>query len=71
MNVLKDFKSRGLLAGLVVFVILLIAFIGRFYIPMVWLSSVNYISVFWKILITQLGVGIFFAALFLFSVLSP
>jgi len=64
MNVLKVFKSRGLLVGLVVFVILLIAFIGRFYIPMVWLSSVNYISVFWKILTTQLGVGIFFAALF-------
>src|SRR6056297_150125 len=64
MNRLKDFKFKGLLAGLVVFLVLLIAFIGRFYIPMVWLSSVNYISVFWKILFTQLGVGIFFAALF-------
>ncbi len=64
MNRLKDFKFRGLLAGLIVFFVLLIAFIGRFYIPMVWLSSVNYISVFWKILFTQLWVGVFFAALF-------
>jgi len=64
MNSLKDFKFRGLIVGLVVFLILLIAFIGRFYIPMLWLSSVNYISVFWKILLTQFWVGIFFAVLF-------
>lgn len=64
MNRLKDSKVRGLIAGVVLFIILLIAFIGRFYIPMIWLKSVNYLSVFWKILLTQFWVGLFFAALF-------
>jgi len=65
MNPLKDSKMRmWLIAGIVLFLILVIAFIGRFYIPMVWLSSVNYLSVFWKIITTQLGIGIFFATLF-------
>lgn len=64
MNRLKDNRIRGLIIGLVVFFILLIAFIGRFYIPMLWLRSVNYISVFWKIIFTQFWVGIFFAAIF-------
>jgi len=65
MNPLKDSKIKmWLIGGIVLFIILLIAFIGRFYIPMVWLSSVNYLSVFWKIITTQLGVGIFFAVLF-------
>lgn len=67
MNPLKEKDSKmkmWLIGGVVLFIILLIAFIGRFYIPMVWLSSVNYLSVFWKIIFTQLWVGIFFAALF-------
>ena len=65
MNPLKDSKIKmWLIGGVVLFFILLIAFIGRFYIPMVWLASVNYLSVFWKIITTQLGVGIFFAVLF-------
>jgi len=64
MNRLKDSKVRGMIAGLVVFFILLLVFIGRFYIPMIWLRSVNYVSVFWKILFTQFWVSFFFTALF-------
>ena len=65
MNRLKDSKIKmWLIGGIILFIILLTAFIGRFYIPMIWLSSVNYLSVFWKIIFTQLWVGIFFAALF-------
>ncbi len=65
MNQFKDSKMKmWVIGGIVLFIILLIAFIGRFYIPMVWLSSVNYLSVFWKIITTQLWIGIFFAALF-------
>jgi len=65
MNRLKDSKIKmWLIGGIILFIILLTAFIGRFYISMIWLSSVNYLSVFWKIIFTQLWVGIFFAALF-------
>ncbi len=53
-----------LIAGLVLLVILFMAFIGRFYIPMIWLKSVGYLSVFWKILLTKFGVGLFFAVVF-------
>ena len=60
----KDLKIRGLIAGLVLLIILLIAFVGRIYIPMIWLQSINYVSVFWKILLTQFWVGLVFTALF-------
>ena len=60
----KDLKIRGLIAGLVLLIILLIAFVGRIYIPMIWIQSINYVSVFWKILLTQFWVGLVFTALF-------
>ncbi|MDD5637848.1 MAG: UPF0182 family protein [Atribacterota bacterium] len=63
-NRLKDSKKKILIAGLILFIILIIAFISRFYIPMIWMKSVGYISVFWKILLAQFGVGLFFAILF-------
>ncbi|MGE4412692.1 MAG: UPF0182 family protein [Candidatus Caldatribacteriota bacterium] len=60
----KDSKKRKIIAGLIILIILVIVFIGRFYIPLIWLTSVNYVSVFWKILLTQFWVGLFFALLF-------
>jgi uncharacterized membrane protein (UPF0182 family) len=48
INRLKIPKNRVLIFILILFAILLIAFIGKFYIPLIWLKSVGYVSVFWK-----------------------
>ena len=64
INKLKGPRNRVLIFILILFAILLITFIGKFYIPLIWLKSVGYASVFWKILLTQVLVGLFFIILF-------
>ncbi len=64
INRLRNLRKRTLIITLTILAILLIVFIGRFYIPIIWLSSVGYVSVFWKILLTQFWVGLFFIVLF-------
>ncbi len=63
-NGLKNPKTRLFLIGLALLIVLVITFIGRFYIPLTWLKSIGYSTIFWKILLTQFWVGIFFAVLF-------
>lgn len=63
-NILINTKKRLLLIGLILLFIFTAVFIGKFYIPLVWLKSIGYSSVFWKIILSQLLVGIFFTILF-------
>ncbi len=64
INRLKGPGKKVLIIIPVLLAILLIAFIGRFYITLIWLKAVGYVSVFWRILIAQFWTGLFFTALF-------
>ena len=63
-NRFKKYRTKILAVGLAILLFMSFIFINRFYIPMVWSKSVGYVSVFWKILFSQFGVGLFFAVLF-------
>jgi uncharacterized membrane protein (UPF0182 family) len=61
-NKVKNFK--WIIIGIIFLVVIIVGAIASIYIDLIWFKSVQYITVFWKILLTKGVVMLFFAAAF-------
>jgi len=57
-------KFNWLIIGLILLAVMIISGIASIYIDVIWFKSIEFVSIFWKILLTKGVVIIFFAALF-------
>ncbi|MHC2995672.1 MAG: UPF0182 family protein [Candidatus Atribacteria bacterium] len=60
----KAKNLRWIIIGLILLVLLVVSGFASIYINLIWFKSVQYIAVFWKILLTKGVVMLFFAAVF-------
>ncbi len=60
----KAKNLRWIIIGLILLVLLVVSGFASIYINLIWFKSVQYIAVFWKILLTKGVVMLFFAAIF-------
>ena len=58
----KNFKWA--IIGIIFLVVIIVGAIASIYIDLIWFKSVQYVTVFWKILLTKGVVMLFFAAVF-------
>ena len=61
-NKVKNLK--WMIIGIIFLVVIVVGAIASIYIDLIWFKSVQYVAVFWKILLTKGVVMLFFAALF-------
>ena len=57
-------KLRWIIIGLILLFLIIVSGVASIYIDLIWFNSVQYITVFWKILQTKGAVILFFAAVF-------
>ena len=55
---------RWIIIGLILLFLIIVTSVASIYIDLIWFKSVQYITVFWKILLTKGAVMLFFAAVF-------
>ncbi len=55
---------KWIIIGIILLVVIIVGAIASIYIDLIWFKSVQYIAVFWKILLTKGVVMLFFAAIF-------
>jgi uncharacterized protein len=60
----KKKNIKWIIIGLILLVVIIVGAIASIYIDLIWFKSVQYIAVFWKILLTKGVVMLFFAAVF-------
>lgn len=61
-NKVKNLK--WIIIGIILLVVIIVGAIASIYIDLIWFKSVQYVTVFWKILLTKGVVMLFFAAVF-------
>jgi len=57
-------KFNWPIIGLILLIVMIVSGIASIYIDVIWFKSVEFVSIFWKILLTKGVVIVFFAALF-------
>ncbi len=62
--VTKTKNLKWIIIGIILLVVIIVGAIASVYIDLIWFKSVQYVAVFWKILLTKGVVMLFFAALF-------
>ncbi len=60
----KAKNLRWIIIGLILLVLIIVSGLASIYIDLIWFKSVQYIAVFWKILLTKGVVMLFFGTLF-------
>jgi len=55
---------KWLIIGIILLVVIIVGAIASIYIDLIWFKSVQYVAVFWKVLLTKGVVMLFFAAAF-------
>ena len=60
----KTKNLKWIIIGIIFLVVIIVGAIASIYIDLIWFKSVQYITVFWKILLTKGVVMLFFAAVF-------
>ncbi|MDD5016343.1 MAG: UPF0182 family protein, partial [Atribacterota bacterium] len=55
---------KWLIIGIILLIVIIVGAIASIYIDLIWFKSVQYVSIFWKILLTKGVVMLFFAAAF-------
>jgi len=60
----KAKNLKWIIIGLILLVLIIVSGIASIYIDLIWFKSVQYIAVFWKILLTKGVVMLLFAAIF-------
>jgi len=60
----KAKNLKWIIIGIILLVIIIVGAIASIYIDLIWFKSVQYVTVFWKILLTKGVVMLFFAAVF-------
>ncbi|MBA3063359.1 MAG: hypothetical protein FP833_10480, partial [Atribacteria sp.] len=55
---------KWIIIGIILLVVIIVGAIASIYIDLIWFKSVQYVTVFWKILLTKGVVMLFFAAAF-------
>jgi len=62
--VVKIKNLKWIIVGVILLVVIIVGAIASIYIDLIWFKSVQYVAVFWKILLTKGAVMLFFAAAF-------
>ena len=62
--VAKTKNLKWIIIGVILLVVIIVGAIASVYIDLIWFKSVQYVAVFWKILLTKGVVMLFFAAAF-------
>ena len=62
--VAKTKNLKWIIIGIILLVVIIVGAIASIYIDLIWFKSVQYVAVFWKILLTKGVVMLFFAAAF-------
>ncbi|MBA7497612.1 hypothetical protein ES704_00340 [subsurface metagenome] len=62
--VAKVKNLKWIIIGIILLIVIIVGAIASVYIDLIWFKSVQYVAVFWKILLTKGVVMLFFAALF-------
>jgi len=62
--VAKTKNLKWIIIGIILLVVIIVGAIASIYIDLIWFKSVQYVAVFWKILLTKGIVMLFFAAAF-------
>lgn len=60
----KAKNLKWIIIGIILLVVIIVGAIASIYIDLIWFKSVQYVTVFWKILLTKGVVMLFFAAAF-------
>ena len=60
----KAKNLKWIIIGIILLVVIIVGAIASIYIDLIWFKSVQYVTVFWKILLTKGAVMLFFAAAF-------
>ncbi|HAJ33405.1 MAG TPA: UPF0182 family protein [Candidatus Atribacteria bacterium] len=60
----KTKNLKWVIIGIILLVVIIVGAIASIYIDLIWFKSVQYVNVFWKILLTKGVVMLFFAAAF-------
>jgi len=60
----KTKNLKWVITGIILLVVIIVGAIASIYIDLIWFKSVQYVAVFWKILLTKGVVMLFFAAAF-------
>jgi len=60
----KTKNLKWIIIGIILLVVIIVGAIASIYIDLIWFKSVQYVAVFWKILLTKGVVMLFFAAAF-------
>ncbi|MBU4350077.1 UPF0182 family protein [bacterium] len=62
--VTKTKNLKWIIIGIILLIVIIVGAIASIYIDLIWFKSVQYVTVFWKILLTKGVVMLFFAAAF-------
>jgi len=62
--VIKTKNLKWIIIGVILLIVIIVGAIASVYIDLIWFKSVQYVAVFWKILLTKGVVMLFFAVLF-------
>jgi len=60
----KAKNLKWIIIGIILLVAIIVGAVASIYIDLIWFKSVQYVTVFWKILLTKGVVMLFFAAAF-------
>ncbi|HDK28209.1 MAG TPA: hypothetical protein ENG48_14130, partial [Candidatus Atribacteria bacterium] len=60
----KTRNLKWIIIGVILLILMVVSGIASIYIDLIWFKSVQYVAVFWKILLTKGVVMLFFAAAF-------
>jgi len=60
----KTKNLKWIIIGIILLMVIIVGAIASIYIDLIWFKSVQYVTVFWKILLTKGVVMLFFAAVF-------
>jgi len=60
----KTKNLKWIIIGIILLIVIIVGAIASIYIDLIWFKSVQYVTVFWKILLTKGVVMLFFAAAF-------
>ena len=60
----KTKNLKWIIIGIILLVVIIVGAVASVYIDLIWFKSVQYVAVFWKILLTKGVVMLFFAVLF-------
>ena len=60
----KAKNLKWIIIGIILLVVIIVGAVASIYIDLIWFKSVQFVTVFWKVLLTKGAVMLFFGALF-------